>query len=454
MRKYSSYKGTSVEWVGEIPSHWEKKKLSYLMENDGFRSGPFGSSLITSELLEKGEVQVLSPEFISKGFEEFPLFVPKEREKELSKYLVKQGDIIIPIVGTLGRGKIITSEDPKGILNQRLCKITPNQKKINLILLHKLLTESNIIKVQYQLEKRGSILDHITKEILYNLILPVPPLSEQQKIVEFLDDKTQKIDNLIQQKEKKIELLKEKRISLINHIVTKGLNPNVEMKDSGVEWIGEIPSHWNKTKMKYVVEIYGRIGYRGYTTEDIVDEGQGVITISPSNIKDDKFSIDNSTYLSWEKYYESPEIQIFENDIILVKTGSTIGKTSIIPSGLSEMTINPQLVVLKNIQLYPRYLFYQTICKYIKESFDIEQTGSTTPTISQEKINEFPILTPPLNEQQKIVDYLDEQTKEIDDLVELEQKKIELLKEYRQSLISEVVTGKIRVCEEDLSEIN
>ena len=199
--------------------------------------------------------------------------------------------------------------------------------------------------------------------------------------------------------------------------------------------------------MKHVVDIFGRIGYRGYTTEDIVDEGQGVITISPSNIFDDKFSTDNSTYLSWEKYHESPEIQIFTNDIILVKTGSTIGKTSIIPEDVPEMTINPQLVVLKNIKIFPKYLYYQTVCKFIKESFDIEQTGSSTPTISQEKVKDFPILEPPLSEQQQIVEYLDEQTHLIDNTVSVEEKRIELLKEYRQSLISEVVTGKRKVVE-------
>ena len=258
------------------------------------------------------------------------------------------------------------------------------------------------------------------------------------------------LDNY-KQKEKKIELLKEKRTSLINHVVTKGLDSNVEMKDSGLEWIGEIPNGWIKTKLKYVTNIYGRIGYRGYTVEDIVDEGEGVITISPSNINNDVFSTKNSTYITWDKYYESPEIQIFTNDIILVKTGSTIGKTSIIPEDVPEMTINPQLVVLKDVKLFPKYLYYQTTCRFIKESFLIEQTGSSTPTISQLKVNEFPLLQPSLLEQQQIVEYLDKQTEEIDTLIQLEQKKIDTLKEYRQSLISEVVTGKIKVCKEDNS---
>jgi len=217
-------------------------------------------------------------------------------------------------------------------------------------------------------------------------------------------------------------------------------------KDSGVEWIGDIPEGWEKTKVKYISSIFGRIGFRGYTVQDIVEEGQGVITISPSNIKNDIFTIEGeNTFLSYEKYYQSPEIQIFPNDIILVKTGSTIGKTSIIPKEVPKMTINPQLIVLKNIKLDNKYLYYQTVSEYFKKSFFVEQTGSTTPTISQEKINNFPVILPPLKEQEQIVVYLDEKTSIIDKSISIEERRIELLKEYRQSIISQVITGKIKV---------
>jgi type I restriction enzyme S subunit len=210
--------------------------------------------------------------------------------------------------------------------------------------------------------------------------------------------------------------------------------------DSGIEWIGLIPKHWKVSKIKNVTKIFGRIGYRGYTTEDIVDEGEGVITISPSNIQKDIFNIDSVTYLSFDKYYESPEIMIFPNDIILVKTGSTIGKTSIIPDNVPEMTINPQLVVLKDILLHNKYLYYQTTCNFIKESFEIEQTGSTTPTISQEKIYNFPVLTPTDIEQTQIVQYLDTKTNLIDTLIQKTHEKINLLREKRTSLINHTVT--------------
>jgi type I restriction enzyme S subunit len=171
---------------------------------------------------------------------------------------------------------------------------------------------------------------------LQNIKIPIPPLSEQQQIVSFLDTKTSLIDSLIEKTQRKIELLKEKRTSLINEVVTKGLNPNVEMKDSGVEWIGEIPSGWFISKVKFISKVYGRIGFRGYKTTDLVEEGEGVITLSPSNIYEGKLVLNKKTYLSYEKYHESPEIKIKSDDIVYVQRGSTIGKSTIIQKNIRK----------------------------------------------------------------------------------------------------------------------
>jgi type I restriction enzyme, S subunit len=437
MKRYDSYKDSGIEWIGVIPKDWNITKLSYYCEvRDGTHSTPKyvdeGYPLVTQKDITKGELDFSKTKKIS---EEDYLEINKRSN-------VVCDDIIMSMIGSIGNPTIVKTNTPFSIKNVCLFKTSESQELTKFV--HYFLS-SSILMTELDLKSRGGVQGFVSLDVLRNITFIKPPISEQQQIVSFLDTKTSLIDSLIEKTQRKIELLKEKRTSLINEVVTKGLNPNVEMKDSGVEWIGEIPSGWSKTKMKHVVDIFGRIGYRGYTTEDIVDEGEGVITISPSNIFDDKFSTDNSTYLSCEKYHESPEIQIFTNDIILVKTGSTIGKTSIIPEDVPEMTINPQLVVLKNIKIFPKYLYYQTVCKFIKESFDIEQTGSSTPTISQEKVKDFPILEPPINEQKEIVEYLDEQTKLIDKTISIEEKRIELLKEYRQSLISEVVTGKQKV---------
>jgi type I restriction enzyme S subunit len=220
------------------------------------------------------------------------------------------------------------------------------------------------------------------------------------------------------------------------------------MKDSGVEWIGEIPKGWETSKVKFVSNINGRIGYRGYTVDDIVGDGEGAITLSPSNIIEDKFDLEKKVFLSWEKYEESPEIKIYEDDILLVKTGSTIGKVCIVPSIFQKMTINPQLVVLKNHKVNSRYLWFFMSSKTYKDQIFSSIAGGSTPTTSQENILNHYILDPPLPEQKQISDYLDEETSKVDQMVDTETKRIDLLKEYRQSLISNVVTGKIDVRDE------
>ena len=283
-------------------------------------------------------------------------------------------------------------------------------------------------------------------ETLRNFPVVVPPLSEQQQIVYFLDTKTSLIDSLIEKTQQKIKLHKEKRTSIINEVVTKGLNPNVEMKDSGVEWIGDIPSSWFISKVKFISKVYGRIGFRGYKTTDLVEEGEGVITLSPSNIYEGKLVLNKKTYLSYEKYYESPEIIIKSDDIVYVQRGSTIGKSTIIPKEHPEMTINPQLIIIKDHKSSPRLTYYLMNSKLISIQTQNELNGGSTPMISQNSVENFIIpISKSIDEQQQIVEYLDEQTQKIDKTISIEEKRIELLKEYRQSLISEVVTGKRKV---------
>jgi type I restriction enzyme, S subunit len=415
MTPYPAYKPTNIDWIGEIPEHWISKKLKY------FAKIMNGKDYQEYVLEEEG----------------YPVFGTGGVFARCSKFLHDKPSVLLGRKGSVENPQY--TEEPFWTSDTTYyTDIFENTDPKFLFHLVK--------QINFGLYIYGSAIPSMTKSVYDEMVFPYPPLTEQQAIVTYLDQKTTLIDELIAKKEKKIELLKENRTSLINHAVTKGLDPNVKLKPSGIEWIGDIPEHWNLTKVKFISTIFGRIGYRGYTVEDIVDEGSGAVTISPSNIKGDIFTLESFTSISWEKYKESPEIMVFENDIILVKTGSTIGKTAIIPKDCPEMTINPQLIVLKNIKINNRYFYYQTTCTYFKDSFFVEQTGSTTPTISQEKVNLFPILQiPTIEEQQQIVTYLDTQTNLIDQTINLEMQKIEKLKEYRQSLISNVVTGKVCV---------
>jgi type I restriction enzyme S subunit len=268
---------------------------------------------------------------------------------------------------------------------------------------------------------------------------------EQTKIAQYLDHQTAIIDQLIQQKEKLIELLKEKRQAVINEAVTKGLDPNAKMKDSGIQGVEKIPNHWSVKRLKQIANAFGRIGYRGYTTSDIVSQGEGAITISPSNLKGDYMTFEDSTYITWEKYTESPEIQIFNNDVLMVKTGSTYGKIGFVQNLNEKATINPQLLVFKKITISPEYLFNLLRTPLIKNQIETNVIGSTIPTMSQTKILNFKVVVPPYSEIEDILAYIKNSMINIDKLNSLILIQIEKLKEYRQSIISEAVTGKIDV---------
>lgn len=211
-------------------------------------------------------------------------------------------------------------------------------------------------------------------------------------------------------------------------------------KDSGIEWIGEIPSHWEVKRIRHVAQIFGRIGYRGYTVADLVHDGDGAITVSPSNMKDYNMDFTDCTYLSWEKYEESPEIKIYNGDILFVKTGSTYGKSTLVKDLPKRATINPQIIVLKEITCNNSFLWYSIKAPFIQLQVEETVVGGTIPTISQAKINNYTFPLPPLPEQTAIASYLDRKTAEIDQLIADKKRLLELYEEEKTAIINQAVT--------------
>jgi type I restriction enzyme, S subunit len=211
-------------------------------------------------------------------------------------------------------------------------------------------------------------------------------------------------------------------------------------KDSGVEVVENIPDAWEIKKIKHVTDIYGRIGYRGYTVNDIVSSEEGVISLSPSNIINNKLVTGkNDTYISWDKYEESPEIKVFMGDIIFVKTAS-VGKVAFVDNNLGPATLNPQLIVMKNIKINKKFFFYVLSSNLIKNQVEQGLFGGVVGTLSQVKINNFYITIPSESEQEKIVDFLDAELDKVELVIFKKKKQIATLQQYRQSLITEAVT--------------
>ena len=285
-----------------------------------------------------------------------------------------------------------------------------------------------------------STIGNVNGQKYSNLEIPVPSFSEQIQIANFLDRKTEQIDELIRLKERRIELLRAQRTALINQAVTKGLDPNVEMKPSGVEWIGKIPRHWTLTRLKYVSSIpvtYGlNIEADRYTTE-------GIRLIRITDIDESGGLRQKGVYLSEDCV---PQEQMLNSyDLLLSRSGATVGK-SYLHLEKGKYTSAGYLVRF-NFDDYwtSKFIYYVTLSHFYRNWLEQQIIISTIQNVNGEKYSNFQLPIPLYQEHKQIVDFLDRKTEQIDELIAAELRKIELLKEYRQSLISEAVTGKIDV---------
>ena len=220
----------------------------------------------------------------------------------------------------------------------------------------------------------------------------------------------------------------------------------------------KIPENWQWKRLDDLCNIYGRIGFRGYTTADLVDESEGAITLSPSNIVDGIMDYSKCTYISWEKYEESPEIKVNNNDILLVKTGSSYGKNAVVEELPKEATINPQFVVLKDIICDIKYLYYCLNNSSSKEQYERFVIGTSIPTFSQAKLNSLLIPLPPLEEQEKIVSEIEKIFKELDEVKpieeELESIKTKFPEDMKKSFLNQIFKGKgIKQSDDDAQEL-
>ncbi len=438
MKSYPEYKETKVEWVGKLPSHWKVMPLKY-------------AALVNREALTEQVEEDFELQYIDIGnVNQLGLVNPPERMKFVdapsrARRIIKKNDTIISTVRTYLKAVAFIDRDDDNLIASTGFATLTSLNETHPKYLYYLVSNQGFVDTVSACST-GVSYPAITSTELARIIAWLPPLPEQQAIADFLDRKTAQIDTLIEKKQRQIDLLQEQRTALINHAVTKGLNPDVHMKDSGVEWLGEIPSHWNFAKVKYVCKVKGRIGFRGYTTDDQVSEGEGALTLGATHITS-KGVIDLSApvFISWEKYYESPEIMVNQKDILVVQRGSTCGKVGYIENEIGQATINPSLVILKELKINSKFLFYSLSSKLVEYQFSPTISKTAIPMLSQEQIGNFSILLPEATEQKKIVDYLDKEQLEFDKAIDIITRQIDTLQEYRMALISEAVTGKIDV---------
>ena len=427
MERYREYKESGVKWLGEIPSHWEVLKSKFLWR-ETFENSQSGKEDLLSVSQYTGVTKSMAD----------------SRSESLEGYKIVHKDELVINIMLAWLGGLGVS-DFEGVVSPAYCtyKLIRNENPKFLHYLYKI----PMYLAEFARHSTGVVPSRwrMYTDDFGQVLSLLPPLSEQDAIVRYLDSATSEIDKAIAMQQKMIDLLNERKQIIIQNAVTKGLDENVEMNESGVESIGRIPIGWKIKKLKYVMRSFGRIGFRGYGTKDIVDEGQGAITLSPSNIQESSMDYSKRTYLSWNKYYESPEIMIENGDVLMVKTGSSYGKCAIVKNMPMECTINPQLVVFKEHTEMPEYLAYCFQTSFAKFFINTSVIGGTIPTISQEKINNYVFPFPMKSEQQQIVTYLDSEMQRFDTAITNCQRQITLLQERKQIIINEVVTGKVRV---------
>ena len=431
MLKYNSYKPTPLKWIGEIPSQWGAIPLKYIAS---IAKGK--KSKEDFQDFSDGLVPYLSMDYL-RNQTESPVYVKSDDD---SVVLVDENDLLILWDGSKA-GEIVKAKN--GALSSTMGKIHIEDMSLNLDFLTYFLKSAEPF---LQSNTIGMGIPHVDGEILRDLLIVKPTIQEQIKITNYLNQKTNVIDGLIAKKEKLIQLLKEKRQSVINEAVTKGLNLKVKMKDSGIISFGFIPEGWVITKLKYLSNVKGRIGFRGYTTDDLVEDANGALVLGASHITwEGEIDLSNPVFISWQKYEESPEIKLYNGDIIIVQRGSTCGKVAIISSDIGPATINPSLVVLKEIQANPYYVFV-SIKAVLQELVNLTRSAAI-PMLSQEQIGNLQIVLPPIEEQKIISDFLQETRDDFNESINKLNESITKLYEYRQSIISEAVTGKIDVSE-------
>ncbi|WP_161808586.1 restriction endonuclease subunit S [Cylindrospermopsis sp. CR12] len=286
----------------------------------------------------------------------------------------------------------------------------------------------------------------LSREFAHNQLLPWTGLIQQQAIAQFLDRETVKIDTLIAKKERLIELLKEKRTALISHAVTKGLNPDAPMKDSGIEWLGEIPEHWEIMPIKFALAIPITDG--PHETPELHDEG--IPFISAESIKNDRIDFDKKRgFISPEEHKRfSRKYKPQYGDVYMVKSGATTGNVARVETEEEFNIWSPLAVLRPDTHITTtNFLFYAMKSKPFFYSVELSWSFGTQQNIGMGVISNIRIVIPPLTEQQAIAQFLDRETAKIDTLVTKTRISIDKLKEYRTSLISAAVTGKIDIRE-------
>lgn len=418
--KYDKYKDSGIAWIGEIPEHWEVIPHKRIMRKKKIIKELYAGENILS-LTKKGVIirDLEAGGKMPTTFNGYQVLYPDNLLMCLFDI-----DVTPRCVGIIKDEGLSSPAYSQFVLNQ--LGYTP--------FFDYLLRYMDDEKCLLHLSK--NLRNSLTEDDFGQIETILPSTQEQQSIATYLDQKCSEIDELITLQEEMITKLQSYKQSVITEAVTKGLDKNVPLKDSGIEWIGKIPEHWNTYQLKRCSKFIN--GYAFNSNHFNKDKGIPVIRIG--DILNEQISFENIVYV--QENNELEKFIVHKNDILIAMSGATVGKIGVYNSD-DKVYINQRVGIIRTTQY--NYIKRMFSTNGFIDYINLSSAGSAQPNISSDGILNFHIPVPPLNEQQSIADYLDQKCSEIDELISIKQQKIEKLKDYKKSLIFECVTGKRKV---------
>ena len=439
---YERYDASPIEWLDRVPAHWHSIPIKYLALNKEslFLDGDW----IESKDLADAGIRYLTTGNVGEGNykEQGSGFITEKKFDELNCTEVFAGDMLVSRLNRpIGRSCIVPDLGQRIVTSVDNVIVRADSEYLRQYLVY-LFSSKDYFRHTDNLS-RGATMQRISRGLLGNIRIVVPSLEEQKQIAAFLDYETAKIDALIEKQQQLIALLGEKRQAVISHAVTKGLNPDAPMRDSGVEWLGEVPAHWEVYRLKHLAtsikagpfgssltkDVYVKSGYRVYGQEQVI----------PND-----FSI-GDYYISDVKFKEMSQYSVSPGDVLISCVG-TFGKIAIVPETAEPGIINPRLLRLCcSSAVSPEYLVEVLRSQVTFEQFSILSRGGTMDIINIGTLSSIVVPLPPADEQLLLLDYIGSSSRKFEKLIEAANAMVDLLKERRTAIISAAVTGKIDV---------
>lgn len=423
-----------ISWYGKLPANWKIQRIQWHMQEINQINNPIKTKQILSLTNKLGVVP-----YEEKGNQ------GNVAKQDLSQYKIAYPNTIVAnsmniLIGSVGISNYY------GCVSPVYYVFKPNEGE-NLHYLNYLFQLTEFQK--YLRNFSNGILEirlRLSSDDILKRSIPYPPLDIQSKISNLLDKKILKLDALIDNEQKQIERLKAYKQSLISEIVTKGLDPNVPMKDSGVEWVGKIPKQWKIGRIKNIAWLKGRIGWDGLKSSEFKEDGPYLIT--GTDFKDGEIDWATCVHISEERFMQDELLHVKENDLLITKDG-TIGKLAIVKEVPGKVSLNSGVMIIRSLE---KKEYLEKFLYYILESnvfflwYQLSQNGnSTIKHLYQEQFYNFYLPFPSIEEQKKISDFLDCKCKKINLILKNHNDVIDKLHQYKKSLIYEYVTGQKEV---------